>query len=194
MARDKELRERRAALERGGEEAMAEGLPLEQAEYLCGILSRHVNAFQRALRGDHPASMERRKFRLTPGAQAIKAHPHRYGSTKIKRLAGCVAALTAISLVVVDLQAVWASAAICVPARDSFGLVSYYKCVNAPIERLPRVIPFRETQMMGDLLGGRCFGKIGVLHWYWLMPPAPEVQEEFAIMTPEELYVPTKVP
>lgn len=57
---------------------MANGLTLEQAKNLRGILSRRVNAFRRALRGNSPTKAEFIEVQLEPGAQAIKARPSGY--------------------------------------------------------------------------------------------------------------------
>ena len=48
----------KVALEESVTDAVAQGLSVSKAERLRGILSRRVNAFRRALRGDPPARVE----------------------------------------------------------------------------------------------------------------------------------------
>lgn len=62
MAPYNELREHGVGLDRGVQQALEKGLPKENAQNLREILSRHVDAFRRVLRGDPPAKMEPMKI------------------------------------------------------------------------------------------------------------------------------------
>ena len=55
-----------------------------------------------------------------------------------------------------NLQAVWSSAAMAVPKKDSFRLVSDYKAVNKQVEKFPGVMPNQEADMV-DLLSCRLY-------------------------------------
>ena len=90
---------RKVALEESVTDAVARGLSVSKAERLRGILSRRLNAFRRALRGDPPARVESMRVQLKPGASAVKAKPRRYDPVKTSWLASCVAALLAYGLV-----------------------------------------------------------------------------------------------
>lgn len=162
MKLDDVLRERRAALESKGLQMAEDRLPLEYAENLRGILFHHVNAFRRALSRDPLAKVWSIKVQLKPGGQAVEARPLRCGPTKDKQVAGCSAASNALGLVVVNIQADWASSAIFVPSHDSFRLVSDNQAVDSQIEQPPGVMNLYNVQM-GDLLGARCFGKLDLL-------------------------------
>ncbi|CAN0411671.1 unnamed protein product, partial [Scytosiphon promiscuus] len=63
--------ERERALEDSVEEAVRNGLSADGAGRLRDILSRRVNAFRRALRGDPPARVEPMREQLKPQAQAV---------------------------------------------------------------------------------------------------------------------------
>ena len=66
------------ALEDSVHQAEQSGLSADGACPLRDILSRRVDAFRRALRGDPPARVEPVRVQLKPQAQAVKARPRRY--------------------------------------------------------------------------------------------------------------------
>ena len=156
------------ALEDSVQQAEQSGLSADGACRLRDILSRRVDAFRRALRGDPPARMEPMRVQLNPQAQAVKARPRRYDPVKTGWLASCIAALVAFGLIVWNIQAVWASPAMPVPKRDTFRLVSDYQAVNSQVEQSPGVMPNQED--MRELLGAKCFGKLDLLQAYWQCP------------------------
>lgn len=86
-APDDELQERRAALGRGVKEGTAARFPLEQAENLHRILSRHVSAFRRALHGDAPTKVKPMMVQLKRRAKTVKARHRRYDPTESMWLA-----------------------------------------------------------------------------------------------------------
>ena len=47
---------------------------------------------------------------------------------------------------------------------------------------------------MVDLLSARFFGKLDPLQGYWQMPLAQEAREIFTIITPLDLFTPTRIP
>ena len=70
------------ALEDNVQQAEYSGLSAYGACRLRDILSRRVDAFRRALRGDPPARVEPMRVHLKPQAQAVKARPRRYNPVK----------------------------------------------------------------------------------------------------------------
>ena len=62
---------RKIALKESVTDAVAQGLSVSKAESLRWILSRHFNAFRRALRGDPPARVEPIRVQLKPGALSL---------------------------------------------------------------------------------------------------------------------------
>ena len=94
------------ALEDSVHQAEQRGLRADGACRLRDILSRRVDAFCRALRGDPPARVEPMRVHLKPQAQAVKARPRRYDPVKTGWLASCIAALVAFGLLVRNIQAV----------------------------------------------------------------------------------------
>ena len=124
------------ALEDSVQQTEQSGLSADGACRLRDILSRRVDAFRRALRGDLPARVcvEPMRVHLKPQAQAVKARPRRYDPLKTGWLASCIAALVAFGLIVWNIQVVWASPAMAVPKRDTFRLVSDYQAVNSQVE------------------------------------------------------------
>lgn len=130
MAPGDGLRERKVALDRGVHQALEECLPAE-GRIVRRIIIPHVNAFRRAPRGNPPVKVKPMTSKLNPGAQSIEARPRRDDTTKNMWLAWCIAALTALGLVVMNLQSVRASPAVCVPNRDFHCLVRDYQAVNA---------------------------------------------------------------
>ena len=135
------------ALEDSVQQVEQSGLGADGACRLRDVLSRRVDAFRRALRGDPPARVEPMRVDLKPQAQAVKARPRRYDPVKTGWLASCIAALGAFGLLVRNIQAVWASPAMVVPKRDTLRLVSDYQAVNSQVEQTPKVI----TDLLRDL-------------------------------------------
>ena len=102
---------RERALEDSVQQAERSGLSADGACRLRDILSRRVDVFRRALRGDPPARVEPMRVHLKPQAQAVKARPRRYDTVKTGWLASCIVALGAFGLLVRNIQVVWASPA-----------------------------------------------------------------------------------
>lgn len=73
---------RKEALEPQVAEAKANGLPGKQAEQVSGILPRHANVFQMALRMDSMERAEPMTANFTSGAQLVKGRSRQYISTK----------------------------------------------------------------------------------------------------------------
>ena len=124
MFRMEERGARDRALEDNVQQAEQRCLSADGPCRLRDILSRCVDSFRRALRGDPPARVEPMRVHLKPQAQAVKARPRRYHPVKTGWLASCIAALVAFGLLVRNIQAVWASPAMAVPKKDTFRLVS----------------------------------------------------------------------
>ena len=103
------------AFEDSVQRADQSGLSADSACRSRDILSRRVDAFRRALRGDPPARVEPMRVHLKPQAQAVKARPRRYDPVKTGSLASGIAALGAFGSLVRNIQAVWASPAMAVP-------------------------------------------------------------------------------
>ena len=124
MFRMEERGARDRALEDSVQQAEQSGLSADDTCRLRDILSRRVDAFRRALRGDLPARVcvEPMRVHFKPQAQAVKARPRRYDPVKTGWLASCIAALGEFGLLVRNIQAVWASPAMAGPKRHfSFG-------------------------------------------------------------------------
>ena len=121
MFRMEERGARDRALDYNVQQAEQSGLSADGACGACrlrDILSRRVDAFRRALRGDPPARVEPMRAHLKAQAQAVKARSRRYDPVKTRWLASCIAALGAFGLLLWNIQAVWASPAMAVPQRD----------------------------------------------------------------------------
>ena len=103
---EKEERERAIALTKAVEIA---------ATRLRKKLDRHWNAFRHGLRGDLPARVERMTVTLT---------------IKTAWLATCFGTLAALRLVVRNMLAGWASAAMAAPKKGGFRLVCDDRAVN----------------------------------------------------------------
>ena len=108
------------ALEDSVQQAEQSGLSADGACRLRDILSRRVDAFRRALRGDPPAHVEPMRVHLKPQAQAVKARPRLYDPVKTGWLASYIAALGAFGLLVRNIQAVWAKPAMAVQKKGHF--------------------------------------------------------------------------
>ena len=76
------------------------------------------NAFQRGLRGDPPTRVEVLTVTFTPEANVVKAGERVYSPIKIAWLAICIGTLIALGLVLGNLQAMWANAAMAAPKKS----------------------------------------------------------------------------
>lgn len=74
---DEEIGIHKETLEGGFEAVTAKRIPKEQAESLEGVLSHHVDAFQRTVRGDPPARVEPMAVKFRRGTQQLKGLPRR---------------------------------------------------------------------------------------------------------------------
>ena len=180
MTPEEELVERRVALDHAVQAAVDNGMSANGVRKLREVVERSINVFRRSLCGDSPTRLGSLRVRFDPGARAVKASLRVYSPRKTAWLAGCMATLVALGLVLRSLQAVWASAAMATPKKGGYRLVSDYLAVNKRIKKVPSVMPNHEEEMV-DLLGPACFGKIDMLQGYWQMPLAADAQEIFNI-------------
>ena len=116
-----------------------------------------------------------------------------YNPIKTAWLAGCMASLVALGLVFLNMQAVWASAAMATPKKGGYRLVSDFRAANKQVEKVPGVMPNPEASM-AQLSAAKFYGSLDLLQGYWQCPLAPEAQEIFTIATPGGLYTPKRVP
>ena len=112
-------------------------------EPLREVIGSRWNAFRRGVRrGDPPARVDRRA-----GARPVKARPRVYNPIKTAWLAACMASLAALGLVFLNMQAVWASAAIATPKKGGVRMVSDFPAANQQVEKVPGVMPNQKASM-----------------------------------------------
>lgn len=85
MGTKEELRARKEALDRGLEDAKADGVSQEQAENYRGLLPGHVCASWRALVGDPSERVGPIGGNIKPEVQPVKARARRYDPAKRAR-------------------------------------------------------------------------------------------------------------
>eukprot|EP00903_Cladosiphon_okamuranus_P017435 g16059.t1 len=98
-----------------------------------------------------------------------------------------------MGLLYLNKQAVWASAVMATPKKNSYRMVGDFRGVNNAVEKSPGVMPNQE-ESMHRLSEATCYGSLDMLQGYWQMPLAPDSQEIFTIVGPGGLYTPTRVP
>ena len=101
------------------------------------------------------------------------------------------ASLTALGLSFLNMQAVWASAAMAISKKAGFRLVSHLQAANQRVEKVPGVMP-NQVASMAKLSKAKVYGSPDLVKWE--CPLAPDAQEIFTIATPGGLYMPTRVP
>lgn len=111
---------------------------------------------------------------------------------KTSRIVAWMAILAASGLTILNSQAVWARAAMAVPKKGGYCLVSDYRTVKQ-VEKVSVTMPNQDTTM-GKLRGTKYFEKFHMLQGYWQCPPAKEVQEIFTTTTPTGKYTPRRGP
>ena len=85
------------------------------------VIGRRWNAFQRGLRrGEPPARVEPLRVTLKPEARPVKARPRVYNLIKTTWLAACMVSLAALGFVFLNMQVVWASAAVAALKKGAF--------------------------------------------------------------------------
>lgn len=101
------------------------------------IIHARWNVFRRDLRpGDLPANVEPPKVTLKPDACPVKVRPRAYNPVLSAWMAACMATLVALGLVFVNMQAVWASAAMMGHKQNSRGcMVGDFRAVNKQVEK-----------------------------------------------------------
>ena len=194
MGPEEELRARSEALEEAVLASVTAGLDESHVERLRDVTGRRWNAFRRILRRRDPSvRVEPLRVTLKPGARPVKARPRVYHPVKTAWLAACMASLADLGLVILNMQAVWASVAMATPKKGGFRLVSDFRAANQRVEKVPGVMPNQEASM-AKLSEAKLYGSLILLQGYWQCPMAPEEQEIFTIATPGGLYTPTRVP
>lgn len=150
-----------------------------------------MDTFLYALRGDPPARVEQKRVQLEPRAKAVIAKLRRYDPVKIKWLATFIAASIAFVVLVINLQAVWASLTggaetghILFGQRRPGGerTVGNVSGGDASPRRHAGVAESAMLRQAGPALG------------VWEDTLAPETQEIVAIVTPDGLFSPTRFP
>ena len=112
MSPEEELRAGSEALKEAVLALVTAGLDESHVKRLRDVIGRRWNAFWRGLRrGDPPARVEPLRATLKPRARPVKARPRVYNPVKTAWLAPCMVSLAALGLVLLTMQAVWASAA-----------------------------------------------------------------------------------
>lgn len=99
-----------------------------------------------------------------------------------------MATLVTLGLVFLNPQAVWASAAMAVPKKGGYRLVSDYRAVNKQVKKVPAIMPNQEATM-ARLRGAKFFGKSDMLQGYWHCQLAEEAQK---VAKPEGKYTPRR--
>ncbi|CAB1109830.1 unnamed protein product [Ectocarpus sp. CCAP 1310/34] len=185
------------ALDRAVDSAADAGLSPWGLDRLRQVVDRRFNVFRRGVRGDPPANVPPMTVKLKTGAKPVKARLRTYNPDKTKWLTTCLAALVALGLVYVNLQAIWASAIMLTPKRSgdkvTYRFVGDFRAVNRQIEKSPGPMPDLEADMQ-RLSRATCYGSLDMLQGYWGMPLAPEAQEIFTMIGPGGLYSPERVP
>ena len=142
MDSEEELRARSEALEEAVLASAAAWLDESHVKRLRDVIGRRWNAFRRGLRrGDPPARVDPLRVTLKSGARPVKAWPRVYNPVKTACLAACMASLAALGLVFLNMQAVWASAAMATPKKGWFRLVNDFRAANQRVEKVPGVMP-----------------------------------------------------
>ena len=115
MEPEQEERERAVALAKAVETVAANGLSVGGGARLREILDQRCNTSWRGLRGDPPAHVEPLTVTLKLEVKVAKARGRVYSPIKTVWLVTCIGSLVALGLVLRNLQAVWARAAMAVP-------------------------------------------------------------------------------
>ena len=185
MSPEEELRARSEALKGAVQVSAAAGLRDPHVERLREVIGRHWKAFRRGLRrGDLPMRVEPLRVILKLGTRPVNSRPRVYNPTKTAWVTACMASLAVLGLVFLNLQAVWASAAMAAPKT----MLSDFRAANQQVEKVPGVASYQETSIV-KLSEARFYGSPDLLQGYRQSPLAPDVQKIFTITTPGGLYV-----
>ena len=121
MSPEEELRARSEALEDAVQASAADELDVSHVERLGEVIGSSWKAFRLGLRrGDPSASVEPLRVTLKPEARPVKARPRVYNLIKTTWLAACMVSLAALGFVFLNMQAVWASAAVAALKKGAF--------------------------------------------------------------------------
>ena len=93
------------------------------------------------------------------------ARPRVYNPIKTTWLAACMASLAGLGLVFLNIQAVWASAAIDTPKKGGVRMVSDFRAANLQVEKVPGLTPDQEANM-AKLSEARFEGSLDLLQGY----------------------------
>ena len=86
-----------------------------------------------------------------------------------------MSSLAALGLLFLNVQAVWASAAISTPKKGGFRMVSDFRAANQQVEKVPGMTANREASM-ARLSEARFYGSLDLLQGYWQCPLVRDAQ------------------
>lgn len=98
---------------------------------------------------------------------------------------------TVMELVILHMQAVWASLIMAVLKKHEYRSFSDYCAVNKQIVKGPGVMPDLEVGM-GRLRGASTFATVDLFSGYRRCPLAEEARKLFTIAAPKGLFKPTR--
>ncbi|CAM9779925.1 unnamed protein product [Discosporangium mesarthrocarpum] len=129
--------------------------------YLREVFPRRPNIFRVSLGQDPPAKVEPMRVVLKAGATPVKAKPRDYKPGRRSWLAGFVAVLVVLRLLIWVPQAIWSSPAMPIPkpGRRGYRLVTDYSSIISRAERSPSPMSNMEA-MMAAITGAGCFAKL----------------------------------
>ena len=122
-------------------------------------------------RGDLSARVEPLRVTLKPGARQVKTWPRVYNPVKTAWFAACLASLAVLGLVFLNMQVVWACAAMATVKKGGFRLVSDSWAANQRVEKVPGVMPNQEASM-AKLSEAKFYGSPDLWQGYFLAMPA----------------------
>ena len=190
-----EIHDRLGALETAVDDAVDLDLPPELAKMLCNIVFRtHLDVFCRALLGDPPARVDPMTVRLQPGARAVRAKPRAPPSAKTAWLHEHLASLETAGMVFRNQQAIYEIVAMAIPkGSNSYRTVTDYRAVKDTIKWVVAPMP-RLEEKASLFAGATAWCTLDMLQGCWQVPLSEDDQEVFAMVTPEGLFTPRRVP
>lgn len=108
-------------------------------------LKRRWDAFQRVLQDNLPAREEFMRVVIKSDVRPVNARPRIHFPAKAVRIVACMNTLMVMELVVLQMQAVWASWTMVVPNYHGYRLRSDYCAISGQIENASRAIPDPEA-------------------------------------------------
>ena len=170
------------------------GLGKNAVGELRELCHQYQDIFRTQLGFDPPAAVPPMEVKMKPDTPSLHAKPRRYGPEKLKFMETFVDDLQALGLLYKCPDSRFSSAAhIVTKPNGEFRVTGDYRRLNMHTLLRQSVMPHMDVMLM-HLQGATVFFSLDFFKGFWQLPLHPDSQELLAVLFPNGIFAPTRVP